>query len=58
MLKPLCYSLAIVLTPIGAFAQTMVIKTSDELISDVQPIPESEPQFQRGGKTDLRGKLR
>ena len=37
MLKPLCYSLAILLTPASVFAQTMVIKTTDELITTDSP---------------------
>ncbi|MBQ4798139.1 VCBS repeat-containing protein [Pseudoalteromonas sp. MMG006] len=37
MLKPLCYSLTILLTPASVFAQTMVIKTTDKLITTDTP---------------------
>lgn len=33
MIKPLCYSLITLLTPISVIAQTMAIKTTDELVS-------------------------
>ena len=33
MIKPLCYSLITLITPISAIAQTMAIKTTDELVS-------------------------
>ncbi|MBQ4833564.1 VCBS repeat-containing protein [Pseudoalteromonas sp. MMG010] len=38
MLKPLSYALAILLSPMIAFAQTMVIKTTDKLITTDSPI--------------------
>ncbi|XQF93346.1 hypothetical protein ACOBV9_04955 [Pseudoalteromonas espejiana] len=38
MLKPLCYSLTLILAPMTAVAQTMVIKTTDELITTDSPL--------------------